>query len=334
MSEPNQSIVQFIDDILCNAVCINASDIHFELFESDFVIRYRVDGILQDYAHTSKDIGQPVITRLKVLSNLNISETRLPQDGNICQKISDRLIEFRISTLPTQFGESVVLRVLHSNKDILNIHQLCKIDPIFFKNLNQILHNHGITLLTGPTGCGKTTTLYSILNELNTDDIKILTCEDPVEYIMDGISQSNINDSIGFSFSKILRSFLRHDPDVILIGEIRDHETAELAIRAALTGHTVFSTLHANDAINAIPRLLDLGIDKNMLAESVNCIIAQRLIPNIQNEKQNGRKAIFETLMFSNEIKQAIKKQQSTKNILDIALMQGMIPLSKNHVEN
>ncbi len=338
MANPDASIIQFVDDILYNAVFINASDIHFEIFEKEFLVRYRVNGILQDYSCTSKDIGHPVVTRLKVLANLNISEHRYPQEGNIYQLIDNKSIEFRISTMPTQFGESVVLRILQNTNNVLNIYELASTDTVFYKHLPNILTNRGITLITGPTGCGKTTTLYSILNELNTDKVKILTCEDPVEYIVDGISQTNINDDIGFSFPKILRSFLRHDPDIILIGEIRDHETAELALRAALTGHAVFSTLHSNDAVHAIPRLLDLGVDKNMLAEALNYIIAQRLIPNIQNNKQIGRKAIFETLVLSHEIRNAIKTECPTKKIMDIAISQGMVPLpnfyKKNHIEN
>lgn len=329
MSEPNQSIVEFVDNVLCNAVCINASDIHFEVFESDFLIRYRVNGILQDHSNVDHEIGQPVITRIKVLAGLDIAESRQPQDGNICQTIGDSTVEFRVSTLPTQFGESVVLRVLQNNQNIPDIYTLASIDKNFSENLPNILHRSGMTILTGPTGCGKTTTIYSILNALNTDEVKILTCEDPVEYIVDGISQSNINDDIGFSFSRVLRSFLRHDPDIILVGEIRDHETAELAIRAALTGHTVFSTLHANDTVNAIPRLLDLGVQENMLAEAINSIIAQRLVPIYEKGRVVGRKAIFETLIFSDDIKTAIKAKKSTQEIREIALAEGMIPLAK-----
>ncbi|MDR3274319.1 MAG: GspE/PulE family protein [Puniceicoccales bacterium] len=331
MNGDEQAIIKFVDDALCNAVHLDASDIHFEIFESDFAIRYRVDGMLRDHAAVNKDIGGPVMRRLKVLANLNIAEYRLPQDGNFVQRIDGSSVEFRISTLPTQFGESVVLRVLQSNKNIIDIHQLCKSDSVFEKNLEKIMHGRGITLLTGPTGCGKTTTLYSISNELNRDDIKILTCEDPIEYIVDGISQSSINADIGFSFDSVLRSFLRHDPDIILVGEIRDRETAELAVRAALTGHTIFSTLHANDAVNAIPRLLDLGVDKNMLAEAVVCIIAQRLVPNdaISQENSRGRRAVFETLMISEELKHAIKSSMPTKSILALAMGQGMVPLSK-----
>ncbi len=339
MNEINQSIIQFVDDVLCNAVCINASDIHFEMFESDFLIRYRVNGILQDYSCTTREIGQPVITRLKILAKLNIAESRYPQDGNICQTIGNNIVEFRAATLPTQFGESIVLRILQGNKNIPNLYKLASTNTTFYNNLHSILYNHGMTLITDPTGCGKTTTIYSILNELNKNDVKILTCEDPVEYIVDGISQSNINDNIGFSFSRILRSFLRHDPDIILIGEIRDQETAELAIRASLTGHVVFSTLHSNDAIHAVPRLLDLGADKNMLAEAIKYIIAQRLVPIKHNGEIVGRKAIFEILSFSDEIKTAIKEEKSTKDIRNIATAQGMIPLKeyyfqKNHIEN
>ncbi|MDR2435752.1 MAG: GspE/PulE family protein [Puniceicoccales bacterium] len=331
MSGDERAIVKFVDDVLRNAVRLDASDIHFENFESDFTVRYRVNGSLTNHAMVNRDIGKPVMTRLKVISNLNISERRLPQDGNFTEKIDGNGVEFRISTLPTQFGESVVLRVLQGNKNIPNIHQLCRTDSVFEKNLEKIMHSRGITLLTGPTGCGKTTTLYSILNELNGDDVKILTCEDPVEYVVDGISQSSINADIGFSFGNVLRSFLRHDPDIILVGEIRDRETAELAIRAALTGHTVFSTLHANDAVNAIPRLLDLGVDKNMLAEAVICIIAQRLVPNdtVSEENLRGRKAIFETLVISEGIKRAIKSNLPTREILALAMGHGMKPLPK-----
>lgn len=329
MNEPNQSIVQFVDDILCNAVCINASDIHFEIFESDFLIRYRVNGVLYDHAHIAREIAQPTITRIKLLAGLDTTESRRPQDGTIYQTSSCSTIEFRVSTLPTQFGESVVLRVLQGNKNIPNIYNLAANDRIFFENLSDIMYRRGMTIITGPTGCGKTTTIYSILNELNTDDVKILTCEDPVEYVVDGISQSNVNNTIGFTFSNILRSFLRHDPDIIVIGEIRDHETAVLAVQAALTGHIVFSTLHANDTVNAIPRLLDLGIEKNLLAEAIKCIIAQRLVAIKSGNHLSGRKAIFETLMFSDAIKAAIKSEKSVHDIRKIADAQGTISLKK-----
>jgi type IV pilus assembly protein PilB len=332
MNGDERAIIKFVDDVLCSAVRLDASDIHFEIFELEFTVRYRVNGTLTSHMVVNKDIGKPVITRLKVISNLNISEYRLPQDGNFTREIDGNGVEFRISTLPTQFGESVVLRVLRGSKNIPNMRQLCRSDGIFEKNLEKIIRSRGITLVTGPTGCGKTTTLYSILNELNGDDVKILTCEDPVEYIVDGISQSSVNANIGFSFSNVLRSFLRHDPDIILVGEIRDRETAELAIRAALTGHTVFSTLHANDAVNAIPRLLDLGVDKNLLADAVVCIIAQRLVPNDTafDENLRGRKAIFETLMITDRIRYAIKSNVPTREILALAIEDGMVPLPKS----
>jgi type II secretory ATPase GspE/PulE/Tfp pilus assembly ATPase PilB-like protein len=329
MNGDEQAIIKFVDGVLCSAVRLDASDIHFEIFETDFTVRYRVCGVLTDHAPANKAIGWPAVTRLKAISNLNIAERRLPQDGNFLKQIDGSNVEFRISTLPTQFGESVVLRVLRGSKNIADIRQLCRTDGVLEKNLEKIMHSRGITLLTGPTGCGKTTTLYSILNELNGDGVKILTCEDPVEYIVDGISQSSINAAIGFSFGNVLRSFLRHDPDIILVGEIRDRETAELAIRAALTGHTVFSTLHANDAVNAIPRLIDLGVDKNMLAEAVVCIIAQRLVPNDDAENPRSRKAIFETLMIGDGVRQAIKSDLPTREILALAVEQGMKPLPR-----
>ncbi|MDR2779100.1 MAG: GspE/PulE family protein [Puniceicoccales bacterium] len=307
-------IAQFIDKTLGEAVALHASDIHFEIFDSKFVIRYRIDGELITLEDCTEEIAKPIFSRLKVLANLNISETRLPQDGSIVRVIDGNEIEFRISCLPTQYGESVVLRVLNNSADIFALNNLMRGYDELRNFLNNITHKSGLTLFVGPTGCGKSTTLYSVLREIKSDEIKILTCEDPVEQRIDGISQSNINSAIGFSFSRALRAFLRHDPDVIFVGEIRDRETAELTIRAAITGHCVLATLHANDAIGAIPRLLDLGIERTLIAEALLCVIYQRLekfghAPNQPQSLQTsfGRFAKFDTLFVDSTIKDAIR---------------------------
>ncbi|MDR1527982.1 MAG: GspE/PulE family protein [Puniceicoccales bacterium] len=275
--QEDSPIARFIDKTLGEAVALHASDIHFETFDGKFVIRYRIDGDLIPLENCMEEIAKPVFSRLKVLANLNISETRLPQDGSISRLINGNEIEFRISCLPTQYGESVVVRILNNCADIFSLDNLMRNYDELRNFLKNITHQSGLTLFVGPTGCGKSTTLYGVLREIKSDEIKILTCEEPVEQRIDGISQSNINVTIGFSFSCALRAFLRHDPDVIFVGEIRDRETAELAIRAAITGHCVLATLHANDAIGAIPRLLDLGIDKTLIAEALRCVVCQWL---------------------------------------------------------
>jgi type IV pilus assembly protein PilB len=305
-------IARFVDKILGDAIVLGASDIHFEIFDGKFVIRYRVDGTLVTLENCEQALARPVFSRLKVLSNLNISEMRVPQDGSMLHVANGNEVELRISCLPTQFGESIVLRVLNNWADFFSLDDLMK-DYSSLKNfLKDIDKKSGLTLFVGPTGCGKSTTLYSVLREIKSDDKKILTCEDPVEQRIDGLSQSNINTDIGFTFAAALRAFLRHDPDVIFVGEIRDRETAELAIRAAITGHCVLSTLHANSATGAIPRLIDLGVDRNLIAESLLSVVYQQLekfeLPPQHNGKNpHKRRAVFEALFVNDAIRNAIK---------------------------
>jgi type IV pilus assembly protein PilB len=274
-------IIKYVDLILDKAIAARASDIHFEPFETEFKIRYRVDGALYEMDPPPQHLALPVISRVKVMSNLNIAERRLPQDGRIQRVINGRQVDLRVSTLPTTFGESVVLRVLDRSSVNLELETLGMPDDIYNYILEVIQKPNGIFIVTGPTGSGKTTTLYSCLRKINTIDAKLLTAEDPVEYEIDGIIQVPINESIGLTFSRILRAFLRQDPDRILVGETRDIETAQIAIQASLTGHLVFTTLHTNDSTGAVTRLVDMGIEPFLISASLECILAQRLIRKI-----------------------------------------------------
>src|SRR5436309_11083696 len=254
-------IVRCVNLVLFQAVQDRASDIHFEPFETEFRSRYRVDGALYEMSPPPKHLSLPVISRIKVMANLNISETRLPQDGRISIPLGNRIVDLRVSTLPTQFGESVVLRVLDRNAVNLEIESLGFPKFIYDYITEAIQRPNGIFVATGPTGCGKTTTLYSCLRRVNTIDSKVLTAEDPVEYDIEGIMQVAISESMGLTFSKALRSFLRQDPDIIMVGEMRDLETAQTSIQASLTGHLVLTTLHTNDAPGAITRMIDMGVE-------------------------------------------------------------------------
>ncbi len=247
------------------AIQDRASDIHFEPFETEFKIRYRVDGALYEMSPPPRHLALPVISRVKVMANLNIAERRLPQDGRIQKHIAGRQVDLRVSTLPTQFGESVVLRVLDRSTVNLNLEALGMPPHIYNYILETIEKPNGIFIVTGPTGSGKTTTLYAALNKINTIDSKVLTAEDPVEYDIEGIVQVPMNDAIGLSFARVLRAFLRQDPDRIMVGETRDVETAQIAIQASLTGHLVFTTLHTNDAPGAVTRLIDMGVEPFMI---------------------------------------------------------------------
>jgi len=274
-------IIKYVDAILEKAIAARASDIHFEPFETEFKIRYRVDGALYEMDPPPFRLALPVISRVKVMSNLNIAERRLPQDGRIQRTINGRQVDLRVSTLPTAFGESVVLRVLDRSSVNLDLETLGMPAETMAYILEVIEKPNGIFIVTGPTGSGKTTTLYSCLRKINTIDSKLLTAEDPVEYEIDGIIQVPINDSIGLTFSRVLRAFLRQDPDRILIGETRDMETAQIAIQASLTGHLVFTTLHTNDSTGAVTRLMDMGIEPFLISASLECVLAQRLIRKI-----------------------------------------------------
>jgi type IV pilus assembly protein PilB len=274
-------IIRYVDLILDRAVQAQASDIHFEPFENEFKIRYRVDGALYEMDPPPSHLALSITSRIKVLANLNIAERRVPQDGRIQREIAGKAVDLRVSTLPTQFGESVVLRVLDRNAVQLDLETLQMPPDIYEYILQAIEKPNGIFIVTGPTGSGKTTTLYACLNKINTIDSKLLTAEDPVEYEIDGILQVPVNEGIGLTFAKVLRAFLRQDPDRIMIGETRDLETATIAIQASLTGHLVFTTLHTNDSTGAVSRLVDMGVEPFMISASLEGVLAQRLVRRI-----------------------------------------------------
>ncbi len=274
-------IVRFVNLILFQAIQDRASDIHFEPFEDEFKVRYRVDGALYEMAPPPKHLALPVISRIKVMSNLNIAERRLPQDGRIQINLAGRQVDLRVSTLPTQFGESVVLRVLDRTVVNLEIESLGMPADIYEKVQEIVKIPNGIFIVTGPTGSGKTTTLYSCLKRINTVDLKLLTAEDPVEYDIEGIMQVPVNEAIGMTFARALRSFLRQDPDVIMVGEMRDLETAQIGIQASLTGHLVFTTLHTNDAPGAVTRMIDMGVEPFLITSTLEAVLAQRLVRTI-----------------------------------------------------
>jgi type IV pilus assembly protein PilB len=274
-------VIRFVNLVLYQAVMDRASDIHFEPFENEFKIRYRVDGALHEMAPPPKRLALPITSRVKVISGLDIAESRLPQDGRIQLNVAGRSIDFRVSTLPTQFGESVVLRVLDRSNVQLDIDNIGFPDDIRQNFLDDIQKPNGIIIVTGPTGSGKTTTLYAALQRINKTETKILTAEDPVEYDVEGIIQLPIRENIGLTFAAALRSFLRQDPDVIMVGEIRDLETAQIAIQASLTGHLVFSTLHTNDAAGAVTRLIDMDVEPFLISSTLEAVMGQRLVRTI-----------------------------------------------------
>ncbi|MEJ6580213.1 MAG: GspE/PulE family protein [Akkermansiaceae bacterium] len=274
-------IMRYVDLVMYQAIKEKASDIHFEPFEHEFKIRYRVDGSLYEMTPPPVHLALPIISRVKVMANMNIAERRIPQDGRIVKQVGEQSVDMRVSSLPTQYGESVVLRVLDRNSVNLNLDNLG-----LPKHIHEYIHDtirmpNGIFIVTGPTGAGKTTTLYAALREINKIETKILTAEDPVEYDVDGIIQVPINEAIGMTFERVLRAFLRQDPDKILVGEMRDLETAQIAIQASLTGHLVLSTLHTNDAAGAVTRLVDMGTQPFLVAASLEGILAQRLLRTI-----------------------------------------------------
>jgi type IV pilus assembly protein PilB len=362
-------IVKFVDLVLSQAIQDRASDIHFEPFETEFRIRYRVDGALYEMSPPPKHLALPVISRLKVMSNLNISERRLPQDGRISYSAANRQIDLRISTLPTQFGESVVLRVLDRSAVNLEIESLGFPKLVHDFMTEAIQRPNGIIIVTGPTGCGKTTTLYSCLRRINAIDSKLLTAEDPVEYDIEGIMQVAINEAAGMTFSKALRSFLRQDPDIIMVGEMRDLETAQIAVQASLTGHLVMSTLHTNDATGAVTRLVDMGMEPFLISSTLLAVLAQRLVrtickdcktpfeptgeqlvllnlspldlgdkvfhygrgcPTCNDTGYKGRKGIFELLIVSEAIRTLINERAPTVVLRQKAVELGMVTLRED----
>ena len=281
-SEANSApIIRYVDLVLYQAIKEKASDIHFEPFEKDFKIRYRVDGALYEMAPPPIHLALPILSRVKVMANMNIAERRIPQDGRIVKQVGEKQVDMRVNSLPTQHGESIVLRVLDRSSVNLSLENLGLTESIYNYICDTIEMPNGIFIVTGPTGAGKTTTLYAALRRINTIDSKLLTAEDPVEYDIDGIIQIPINEAIGLDFPRVLRAFLRQDPDRIMIGEMRDKETATIAIQAALTGHLVLSTLHTNDAPGAVTRLIDMGCEPFLVAASLEGVLAQRLVRTI-----------------------------------------------------
>ena len=362
-------IIKLVNLMLSQAVKARASDIHIEPYQNRIKVRYRVDGILYDILSPPKHIQSTLISRIKIMARLNIAEKRLPQDGRIEIKIGDKSVDIRVSTIPTAFGERVVLRLLDKTTVLLKLSDLGMSEQRL-KIFNELIKSaHGIILVTGPTGSGKTTTLYAALSSINNPDINIITIEDPIEYQIEGIGQIQVNPKINITFANGLRSIVRQDPDVILVGEIRDLETAEIAIQAALTGHLVFSTLHTNDSASAVTRLIDMGIESFLVTSSVIGILAQRLVRNVCNECKEeyipdeeslenigitpemssgkkiykgkgcqdclntgykGRTGIFELMILDDAIKSLILKTSDSNAIKKKAVNQGMVTLRQD----
>ena len=264
--------------LITRAVESRASDIHIEPFEDELKVRYRIDGVLHDIESTPKRLQAAIVSRIKIMAKLNIAERRLPQDGRIRLKVGENEMDLRVSTIPVLYGESVVMRILRKEGIVIDL-DLLGFPPQTLRSFNQLITKpNGIILVTGPTGSGKTTTLYGALDKINSPDKKIITVEDPVEYQLKGVNQIQVKPQIGLNFANTLRHIVRQDPDIIMIGEIRDLETAEIAIQSAFTGHLVFSTLHTNDAPSAITRLLDMGVENFLLSSTIRGILAQRLV--------------------------------------------------------
>ena len=362
-------IIRFVDLILYQAIQDRASDIHFEPFENEFKIRYRVDGALYEMSPPPRHLALPVISRVKVMANMNIAERRLPQDGRIQKYIAGRSVDLRVSTLPTQFGESLVLRVLDRTIVNLDLGALGMPDYIYDFLLETINRPNGIFIATGPTGSGKTTTLYSCLRQINTIDSKLLTAEEPVEYDLEGIVQVPVNEAIGLTFARVLRSFLRQDPDRIMVGETRDLETAQIAIQASLTGHLVFTTLHTNDAPGAVTRLINMGVEPFLISSTLEAVLGQRLLRSIcthcrtayqpnealltelgiahrdiggrqfyygkgcdacNNTGYKGRKGIYELLKITDPLRELINERAPTVVLKQKAIELGMVTLRQD----
>jgi general secretion pathway protein E/type IV pilus assembly protein PilB len=368
-AEDEASIIRFVNQVLKDAIELRASDIHLEPFEDEFKIRYRIDGELQEVPVPGqlKQFQPAIVSRVKILSHLNIAEKRLPQDGRIKVRIDSSEVDIRVSVIPMLHGEAVVMRLLRQNSTLRGLSQIGMAQREYQHFKNVLGLPHGIILVTGPTGSGKTSTLYTALNEINDAVRKIITVEDPVEYQLKGVNQIQVNEKSGLTFARGLRSILRHDPDVILIGEIRDAETAQIAVQASLTGHLVFSTLHTNDAPGALTRLVDMGVEPYLVASSLEAVLAQRLVrvlcphckkPDTSERAQAfklklgiaadkiifksvgcrecrntgffGRHAIFEWMDTNEEIRQLILKSASTDQIRAAARRDGMRTLAED----
>ncbi|MFH1824059.1 MAG: ATPase, T2SS/T4P/T4SS family [Candidatus Firestonebacteria bacterium] len=364
-------IIKIVDLIIMNAVMERATDIHIEPFEKNMRIRYRKDGILREIPSPPVALYPAIISRIKIMSRLDIAETRLPQDGRMSKKVSGREVDFRVSIIPNQFGERIVLRILDRGATLLDLEKLGMEGDDLKKFAEAINKPYGMILISGPTGSGKTTTLYASLNKIYSMEDNILTIEDPIEYSFFGIGQVEVKEEIGLTFARVLRSFLRHDPDIILLGEMRDFETADISIRSALTGHLVFSTIHTNDAPSSVTRLIDMGIEPFLINSCVIMVMAQRLVrkscehckesyemtPDAQLatfgvvlEKKNitfyktkgceicgntgyrGRIAIFEIMMMDDEIKTLVAKKVEPHEIKKVAMERGMRTLFQRGV--
>ncbi|MHB8974221.1 MAG: GspE/PulE family protein [Pirellulaceae bacterium] len=347
-------VIRLVNSVLFEAIQARASDVHIQPQEDDVVARQRIDGVLFDALHIPKGHQEEVISRLKILGGMNIAEKRLPQDGRATVEFGDRLVDLRIATLPTSFGERVVIRFLDKNAQLYTLDELGMSEQNGGDLKRLIKRDHGILLVTGPTGSGKSTTLYAALQEINSKVLNVITLEDPIEYQLAGISQTQINQKKGLTFAKGLRHVLRQDPDIIMVGEIRDRETAEMAIQSALTGHLVFSTLHTNDAASAVTRLLDLGIEPYLTASSVIAVLAQRLVRQLCRHCKRlgsgtshddaslhgcyeavgcaacrrtgfqGRVGIFELLVISDAIRDLVQNRANAQNIRAQAIKERM----------
>ncbi|MBI1883663.1 MAG: type II/IV secretion system protein [Chlamydiae bacterium] len=364
------SIVKFVNQILYEGYKDRATDIHIEPFEDDLRIRYRIDGVLYraSMPPTIRHFHSSIVSRIKIMANLDIAERRLPQDGRIKVKIGEEDLDLRVSILPTPYGESVNIRLLSSHTVLLELESLGLLPPDLETLEKMIRKPHGIIFVTGPTGSGKTTTLYACLSKLNNEEKKIITIEDPIEYLIKGVTQIQIHPKIDLTFARGLRSMLRHDPNIMMVGEVRDFETAEITIRVALTGHLVFSTLHTNDAAGAVTRLVDMGVEPYLVASSVECIIAQRLVrlicPHCKNKVKltpedlsilglspkelstpaydgngcekckftgyQGRTAIYEFLVLDDELRNLIVKKRAAHEVKALALARGMRTLGQD----
>lgn len=290
-SDDDAPIIRFINAVLTEAIKENASDVHIETYENRLGVRFRVDGVLREVLKTRRALAPLVVSRIKVMSKLDIAEKRLPQDGRISLRIAGRAVDVRVSTLPSGHGERVVLRLLDKQAGRLDLMSL-GMDPISEKKVDDLIHKpHGIILVTGPTGSGKTTTLYAALERINDNSRNIMTVEDPIEYFIDGIGQTQVNTKVQMTFARGLRAILRQDPDVVMVGEIRDLETAEIAVQASLTGHLVLSTLHTNTAAGAVTRLRDMGVEPFLLSSSLLGVLAQRLVRVLDDETKVPYKA-------------------------------------------
>ncbi len=363
-------VIHLVDLLIQQAIKQNASDIHIEPQRDRLVVRYRIDGVLYEVPPPPKKLHMPIVSRIKIMSKLDIAEKRLPQDGAMSVKIEDKIVDLRVSTVPTVWGEKVVLRILDKSRIPLDLGKLGFL-PDDLEAFRKAIHSpYGLVFLTGPTGSGKTTTLYAAINEINSVHKNIMTVEDPVEYQLDGINQVSIKPSIGLTFATVLRAFLRQDPDIIMVGEVRDLETAEICVRAALTGHLVLSTLHTNDAPSAITRLIDMGVEPFLLMPSLLIVVAQRLVkrlcPRCKESYEptgagklddillregielaytpkgceecnfigyKGRVAVHEVLVVDDDIRELIKNGASSEEIKQVAINKGMRSLWKSAVE-